>query len=442
MCPRSRAPRTNPLPPVKDGRDCCDRMQCSNAATAWKGRVAARRQGVSPTHEAVRAKSRLIDDRKVGLLQLCEPGESMAFERGEWSGRSWRGRASWTVLLVCTASAWVAGCSSRAPDLGGGRAAEIDYNWHVRPILSENCFKCHGPDPSARKAKLRLDVAEVAKAELPESKGRFAIVSGHSDRSELIRRITSRDPDERMPPESTHKTLPAQQIAILRHWIDNGAEYEAHGAFIPPKKPVPPRIAFASRVANDVDRFVFAKLERNGLSPAREADKETLINRVTLSLTGLPPTIADVDAFLNDAAPDAYERLVDRLLASPQYAEHMAEYWLDLARFSESDGFLDDHHDRYLWPWRDWVIGAFQNDMPFDRFGTEQLAGDLLPNATKDQRLATAFLRVGKRTTENGAIDAEYKAEYMVERTDNALGVAFLGLTVGCARCHDHKYDP
>ncbi len=203
-----------------------------------------------------------------------------------------------------------------------------------------------------------------------------------------------------------------------------------------------PQTAFASRVANDVDRFVFAKLERNGLSPAREADKETLINRVTLTLTGLPPKIEDVDAFLKDTAPDAYERLVDRLLASPAYAEHMAEYWLDLARFSESDGFLDDHHDRYLWPWRDWVIAAFQNDMPFDRFGTEQLAGDLLPDATKDQVLATAFLRVGKRTTENGAIDAEYKAEYMVDRTDNALGVAFLGLTVGCARCHDHKYDP
>ena len=353
-----------------------------------------------------------------------------------------RARAALLLTLGWAGAAVLQGCSRVDSDLGGLRADEIDYNWHVRPILSENCFKCHGPDPSSRKAKLRLDVAEVAKAERPESKGKFAIVPRHSERSELIRRVRSHDPDERMPPESTHKTLTAQQIAILSQWIDNGAVYEAHWAFIPPKKPVVPQTAFASRVANDVDRFVFAKLERSALSPAREADKETLINRVSLTLTGLPPKIEDVDAFLKDTAPDAYERLVDRLLASPAYAEHMAEYWLDLARFSESDGFLDDHHDRYLWPWRDWVISAFQNDMPFDRFGTEQLAGDLLPGATKEQLLATAYLRVGKRTTENGAIDAEYKAEYMVERTDNALGVAFLGLTVGCARCHDHKYDP
>jgi len=366
----------------------------------------------------------------------------MVVERDGSSGRPRRSRAPRALVLAGAAAAWIAGCSSSAPDLGGLRANEIDYNWHVRPILSENCFKCHGPDPSSRKAKLRLDVGEVAKGELPESKGKFAIVPRHPERSELIRRITSRDPDERMPPESTHKTLTATQIAILRQWIDNGAEYEAHWAFIAPKQPIVPQPAFASRVANDVDRFVFAKLERNALAPSREADKETLINRVTLTLTGLPPKIEDVDAFLKDSAPDAYERVVDRLLASPAYAEHMAEYWLDLARFSETDGFLDDHHDRFLWPWRDWAIAAFQNDMPFDRFGTEQLAGDLLPDATKEQLLATAFLRVGKRTTENGAIDAEYKAEYMVERTDNALGVAFLGLTVGCARCHDHKYDP
>ena len=365
-----------------------------------------------------------------------------AGDSGTGRPRVEHGPAGGLRLLLAAAALAIVGCSPSAPDLGPLRAAEIDYNWHVRPILSENCFKCHGPDPSARKAKLRLDVAEAATAELPESPGKFAIVPRHAERSELVRRIKSQDPDVRMPPESTHKTLTAQQVAILAQWIDNGAEYRPHWAFIPPTKPAVPQTTFASRAANDVDRFVLAKLERSGLSPAREADKETLINRVSLTLTGLPPRIEDVDAFLKDAAPDAYERLVDRLLASPAYAEHMAEYWLDLARFSETDGFLDDHHDRFLWPWRDWVIAAFQNDMPFDRFGTEQLAGDLLPDATKDQVLATAFLRVGKRTTENGAIDAEYKAEYMVERTDNALGVAFLGLTVGCARCHDHKYDP
>jgi hypothetical protein len=319
---------------------------------------------------------------------------------------------------------------------------QIDYNWHVRPILSENCFQCHGPDPEALKAGLRLDIGELAIRELPETPGKFAIVPRHAERSELIRRVTSEDVDQRMPPESTHKTLTAAQIETLRRWIDAGAEYKPHWAFIAPQAVEVPQSALAARAANEIDRFVLARLEREGLAPANAADPETLINRVSLTLTGLPPALDDVDAFIADQRPDAYERLVDRLLASPQYAEHMAGYWMDLARFSESDGFLDDHHDRYLWPWRDWVIEAFRSNMPFDEFGTWQLAGDLLPSATQEQILATAYLRVGKRTTENGAIDDEYKAEYMVERTDNALGTAFMGLTVGCARCHDHKYDP
>jgi hypothetical protein len=312
----------------------------------------------------------------------------------------------------------------------------------VRPILSENCFKCHGPDSAARKADLRLDVRDLAIAELPETPGKHAIVPGNAARSELVRRIRSADVDERMPPESTHKTLSAQQMAILEQWIENGAEYRPHWAFIAPERPSVPDVASTAKTANEIDRFVLRRLEREGVVPSAQADKETLIGRVTLTLTGLPPTLEEIDAFVSDAAPDAYERLVDRLLASPAYAEHMADYWLDLARFSETDGFLDDHHDRLLWPWRDWVIDSFARNRPFDEFGTWQLAGDLLPNATREQILATAYLRVGKRTTENGAIDAEYKAEYMVERTDNALGVAFLGLTVGCARCHDHKYDP
>ncbi len=328
------------------------------------------------------------------------------------------------------------------PDLEGLRADEIDYNWHVRPILSENCFKCHGPDPSSREAGLRLDIGELAMQELPETPGRYAIVPGDASRSELVRRIRSENVDERMPPESTHKTLSAQQMAILEQWIENGAEYRPHWAFIEAERPAVPETALAQHAANDIDRFVLDRLEREGLEPSAPADKETLISRVTLTLTGLPPTLEEIDAFVADSAPDAYERLVDRLLASPAYAERMADYWLDLARFSETDGFLDDHHDRLLWPWRDWVIESFARNRPFDEFGTWQLAGDLLPGATREQVLATAFLRVGKRTTENGAIDAEYKAEYMVERTDNALGTAFLGLTVGCARCHDHKYDP
>ena len=230
-------------------------------------------------------------------------------------------------------------------------------------------------------------------------------------------------------------------MAILAQWVDNGAEYRPHWSFVAPERPALPESAL-SNASNAIDRFVRARQEREGLEPADRANKEALINRVTLTLTGLPPTLAEVDAFVADAAPDAYERLVDRLLATSAYAEHMAAYWLDLARFSETDGFLDDHHDRVLWPWRDWVIDSFARNRPFDEFATWQLAGDLLPDATREQILATAYLRVGKRTTENGAIDAEYKAEYMVERTDNALGVALLGLTVGCARCHDHKYDP
>jgi hypothetical protein len=345
------------------------------------------------------------------------------------------------AALAVAAAFVLQGCGAPGPEIAGVPDV-IDYNWHVRPILSENCFRCHGPDPAGRKAGLRLDVSELATQELPETPGKYAIVPGRPERSELVSRIRSTNVDERMPPESTHKTLSAEEIAILEQWIDDGAGYRPHWAFITPERPVVPDTGLAARATHDIDRFVLRRLEREGLEPATEADKETLINRVALTLTGLPSTPDEVDAFIADTAPDAYERLVDRLLASPAYAEQMANYWLDLARWSESDGFLDDHHDRLLWPWRDWVIEAFARNMPFNEFGTWQLAGDLMPNATHEQTLATAYLRVGKRTTENGAIDAEYKAEYMVERTDNALGTAFLGLTVGCARCHDHRYDP
>jgi hypothetical protein len=346
------------------------------------------------------------------------------------------------LLTALAAVSALAGCTAPNADLGGLAPNAIDYNWHVRPILSENCFKCHGPDPASREAGLRLDLHDFAVAELPETPGKRAIVPGNATGSELVRRIRAANADERMPPESTHKMLSPQQIAILEQWIENGAEYRAHWAFIAPRRPAVPNAAGTGAARNEIDRFVLARLQREGLTPASEADKETLINRVTLTLTGLPPTVHEVDAFVADNAPDVYERLVDRLLVSPAYAEHMASYWLDLARFSETDGFLDDHHDRLLWPWRDWVIDSFARNRPFDEFATWQLAGDLLPDATREQILATSYLRVGKRTTENGAIDAEYKAEYMVERTDNALGTALLGLTVGCARCHDHKYDP
>jgi hypothetical protein len=316
-----------------------------------------------------------------------------------------------------------------------------DYNWDVRPILSENCFRCHGPNANSRQASLRLDVPEVAFAELKEAPGKYAIVPGKPERSVLVQRITSTDPEKRMPPKELHKVLSAKDIAILRTWISQGAKYKPHWAFVPPEKVPPPRTKYSDRAVSSIDRFVFARIEREGLRPSPEADKETLINRVTLSLTGLPPSLAEVDAYVKDNSSNAYEKIVDRLLASPAYGERMGAYWMDVARWAETDGFLDDRGDRLLWPWRDWMIAAFNKNMPYDQFVTWQLAGDLLPNHTEEQVLATAFGRLGKRNTEDGTIDEEYRVEYTIDRT-STVGTAFLGLTVGCARCHDHKYDP
>jgi mono/diheme cytochrome c family protein len=311
------------------------------------------------------------------------------------------------------------------------RPEKVDYNFEVRPILSDNCFRCHGPDSKSRQAGLRLDQAESAYA--------HAIVPGKPNESEIIARVSSTDPSYRMPPASLHKQLSTAEIAVLRKWIEQGAEYNPHWAFIAPRKTTPPQIA--GKAANSIDRFTLARLAQVGLKSSSEADKETLINRVTLTLTGLPATLGDVDAFLADKSANAYEKVVDRLLASPAYGENMAAYWMNIARYSDSDGFLDDHHDRLFWPYRDWVIAAFNGNMPYDKFSTWQLAGDLLPDATKEQKLATAFLRVGKRTSENGAIDEEYRVEYALDRA-NVVGQGFLALTTGCARCHDHKYDP
>ena len=313
-----------------------------------------------------------------------------------------------------------------------------DYNWDVRPILSQNCFQCHGN--GAKKAGLRLDRAEAAYGKIPEDPGKRAIVPGNPKRSELFKRITSTNPDIRMPPMEAHKTVSVRDVAILERWIKQGAKYKDHWAYLPAKVVKPARTEWEKRAVNQIDRYVFAKLKEKGLSPSPEADKETLINRVTMDLTGLPPTLAEVDAFVADSRPDAYERLADKLLGSTAYAERQANIWLDVARYADSGGGLNDNEQSIAHPYRDWVITAFQRNIPYDKFVTWQIAGDQVPNATREQILATSFIRAGKKNNEGGTIDEDFRLEYVNERTE-LMGKAFLGLTVGCAKCHDHKYD-
>ncbi len=329
-------------------------------------------------------------------------------------------------------------CFSDAPaderESAGNAAPAIDFNRDIRPILSDNCFKCHGPDEKERKAKLRLDVRDEA---LGHGE---AIVPGKSSESELIRRISAEDAAERMPPRKTGKRLTPRQIELFKHWIDQGAKYAEHWAFVPPRRPAPPEVSLKDWPRNAIDRFVLARLEAGRLRPSPEADKVTLIRRLTLDLTGLPPTPAEVDAFVNDASADAYEKLVDRLLASPRFGERMALDWLDAARFADTHGYHIDS-GRDLTRWRDWVIRAFNHNLPFDRFTVEQIAGDLLPNATVEQKIASGFNRNHMINFEGGAIPEEYQTAYIVDRV-NTTGTVWLGLTVGCAQCHDHKYDP
>ena len=316
----------------------------------------------------------------------------------------------------------------------------VDYNRDVRPIFSDTCFKCHGFDPAARKAKLRLDTAEGAAAGAGNGP---AIVPGKPDQSPAFQRLTSHDGDELMPPPKSGLTLAPRQVAVVRRWIEQGAVYAPHWSFVPPVKPAVPVVLSASATPwgrGPIDAFVLAKLRAEGLSPSPEADEATLLRRVSLDLTGLPPTPAEVDAFLVDKSADAYEKVVDRLLASKHYGERMAQFWLDAARYADSSGYQADW-ERTMWPWRDWVIESFNKDQPFDRFAVEQIAGDMLPDATVDQRLATGFNRNHRINDEGGIIPEEYAVEYVVDRVETTSAV-FLGLTAGCARCHDHKYDP
>jgi hypothetical protein len=318
-------------------------------------------------------------------------------------------------------------------------AGELVFNRDIRPILSENCFACHGFDEKKREAKLRLDTPEGAlgKAE----SGAVVVKPGDLKGSELWTRVNSTDKDEIMPPPKSHKALAAADKEKLRRWIEAGAPFEKHWAFVPPVRPTMPEIGNRkSRIENPIDAFIVLRLKREGLVPAMAADRERLLRRVSFDLTGLPPTPEELDAFLADQKPGAYERQVDRLLASPRYGERMAVRWMDVARYGDTNGYLHDVR-RTGWPWRDWVIKAFNDDLPFDRFVIEQVAGDLLPDAKPEQVLATAFCRNHLITVEGGTIAAEYLNEYAADRVQT-VGTAFLGLTFNCCRCHDHKFDP
>lgn len=322
-----------------------------------------------------------------------------------------------------------------------GIPATISYNYDVRPILSDKCFNCHGPDAQKREAGLRLDIAEEAYKALQDHPGKHAIVPGNPDLSELIVRVSSKDTSLQMP--SVKSGLPAlteKEINILKKWIKQGAVYEPHWAFVPPKKQPVPEVSDRQWPVNEIDFFILQKMEQKGLTPNAPADKERLAKRVFMDLTGILPTEAETRQFVTDSDPAAYEKMVDRLLAKPQYGERMAISWLDIARYSDSHGYQDDNY-RSQWPWRDWVISAFNRNLRYDTFITWQLAGDLLPNATKEQILATGFNRNHKITEEGGVIDEEYRLMYVDDRT-STFSRSMLAMTVECAKCHDHKYDP
>jgi len=319
------------------------------------------------------------------------------------------------------------------------RAEEkVQFNRDIRPIFSDTCFQCHGPDEKERKAGLRLDTRETAVK--PAESGEIAIVPGKPEASELVKRLTTTDKDDIMPPRKLHKTITPAQIEKVKLWIAQGAEYQGHWAFIAPQQPKVPEVADKAAVRNPIDNFIIARLAKDGLKPSPEADKATLIRRAALDLTGTPPTPQEVDAFVADQSPSAYEKVVDRLLASQRYGERMAVQWLDFARYADSNGFQSDT-SRQMWPWRDWVIGAFNRNLPFDQFTIEQLAGDLLPNATRDQIVATGFNRNHRLNGEGGRIVEEWFAETVIDRVETT-GLTWLGLTLNCCRCHDHKYDP
>jgi Protein of unknown function (DUF1553)/Protein of unknown function (DUF1549)/Planctomycete cytochrome C len=315
---------------------------------------------------------------------------------------------------------------------------EVDYNYHIRPIFSDKCFKCHGPDANKREADLRLDTPEGAFAAFKDDPKNHALVAGNLEASEVYRRITSKDTSIQMPTPESNLKLTQHEIDLITKWIKQGAKYKPHWAYIVPQKPSLPE-ADEDFVKNEIDNFVYAKMREKGLEPNQTADKETLLKRVSFDLTGLPPTVEMQERFLKDDSPNAYEKMVDELLKSKHYGEKMALPWLDVARYADSHGYQDDGL-RTMWPWRDWVIHAYNSNYSYAKFITWQLAGDLLPNPSKEMLLATGFNRNHKITQEGGVIDEEYRVEYVTDRT-NTFGKSFLALTFECAHCHDHKYD-
>ena len=316
-------------------------------------------------------------------------------------------------------------------------ASEVSFNRDIRPLLSDRCFHCHGPDEGTRKGDLRLDTVEGA---MLDHDGVRAVVPGDPDQSELIQRIFTNDPDDLMPPPDSDASLSEAEKALFRAWIQNGAEYETHWSFVPPVQPDHPEVKMQHWVRQPIDAFVLKRLENEGLSPSEQATKENLIRRVTLDLTGLPPTPREVDVFLRDHSADAYEQLVDRLLQSNRYGERMALNWLNAARYADTNGYQNDQ-ERQMWIWRNWVIDAYNQNKPFDQFTIEQIAGDMLPEATIDQIIASGFNRNHRINGEGGVIPEEYRVEYVIDRVETT-GAIWLGLSVGCGRCHSHKFDP
>lgn len=337
---------------------------------------------------------------------------------------SWPSHPTLIFVLVCTFSTAAA---EDTPDL------ERD----ARSILADHCLQCHGPDAEQREGDLRLDSAD----RLFEDRGGYRVIDRQRpSASELLKRLTTADPDLQMPPPDSPTRPSAADVDTLRRWIEQGADWNEHWAFLPPQRPEVPSTADNSWIRNPIDAFILARLEQEGLTPADEADRYTLVRRATLTLTGLPPTPEEVQAFVNSPDDDAWEQLIDRLLQSNAWGEHLALDWLDAARYADSAGYQADW-ERFMWPWRDWVVRAFNNNMPFDQFTIEQLAGDMLPDPSVDQRIATGFNRNHRINDEGGSLDAEFEVEYVVDRVETTATV-WLGLSAGCARCHDHKYDP